>query len=72
MYLLHARWRVLPEFFLRFGLIVPVRAAFANRKMVWPLTKAWAWFLFKVPSLVRERVRGAGGKRPLAEAAAGS
>ena len=58
MYLLHARWRVLPEFFLRYGLIVPLRSMYANRKMAWPLVRAWAWFLFRAPSLVYERVRG--------------
>jgi GT2 family glycosyltransferase len=58
MYLLHARWRVLPEFFLRYGLIVPLRSMCANRKMAWPLVKAWAWFLFRAPSLLQERARG--------------
>lgn len=58
MYLLHARWRVLPEFFLRYGLIVPLRSMRSNRKMAWPLARAWGWFLFKAPSLVYERVSG--------------
>jgi len=59
MYLLHARWRVLPEFFLRYGVLVPLRSMLGNRKMVWPLVKAWGWFLSKTPSLLRERSRAA-------------
>jgi GT2 family glycosyltransferase len=58
MYLLHARWRVLPEFFLRYGVLVPLRSMLANRKLVWPQVKAWAWFLSKAPSLLQERRRG--------------
>ena len=61
MYLLHAHWRVLPSFFLRYGLITPLRAVRANRKMAWPLLKAWVWFLFRVPLLVHERMSRAGG-----------
>lgn len=60
MYLLHARWRVLPEFFLRYGLIVPLRAIYSNRELIWPQIKAWGWFLSKAPSLLQERRRGAG------------
>lgn len=58
MYLLHARWRVLPEFFLRYGLLVPLRSMYANRKLIWPQLKAWGWFLSKAPSLLQERRRG--------------
>jgi GT2 family glycosyltransferase len=66
MYVLHARKSVLPEFFLRYGLIIPLRAMRANRRMAWPLFKAWAWFLFKAPLLVRERVSGARATGPSA------
>jgi GT2 family glycosyltransferase len=58
MYLLHARWRVLPEFFLRYALVVPLRTMRANRKTVGPLCRAWAWFLYRSPSLILERVGG--------------
>lgn len=60
MYLLHARWRVLPEFFLRYGLVVPLRSALANPRMTWPLCKAIAWTVFRAPSLLRERVTDGG------------
>lgn len=59
MYLLHARWRVLPEFFLRYGVIIPLRSMLTSREYVWPLVKAWGWFLFKTPSLLLERARAA-------------
>lgn len=67
MYLLHAQWRVLPEFFLRYGLIVPLRSMRANRKMAWPLALAWGWFLCNAPSLLHERVRGPGSRELLAK-----
>jgi GT2 family glycosyltransferase len=57
LYLLHARLRVLPEFFLRYGVISFPKYLLTNRKMVWPLMKAWGWFLFKTPSLLWERFR---------------
>jgi GT2 family glycosyltransferase len=60
MYLLHARWRVLPEFFLRYALLFPVREMRADRRNVGPLCRAWAWFLRRSPALLLERVRGAG------------
>lgn len=56
MYLLHARWRVLPEFFLRYALLVPLRSMRANRQTVGPLCRAWAWFLRRSPALLLERV----------------
>ena len=60
MYLLHARWRVLPEFFLRYGVLAPLRSVRSNTGTAWPLVKAWAWFLLRAPSLVMERVRRTG------------
>lgn len=57
LYLLHAPWRVLPEFYLRYGGINLLRALGSNRGMVWPMVKAWCWFLSKSPSLVRDRSR---------------
>ena len=59
LYLLHAPARVLPEFFLRYGLVVPLRTLSARRSMAWPLLKAWGWLLLRAPSLVRERRAGA-------------
>lgn len=60
MYLLHARWRVLPEFFLRYGVLTPLRSMRSNTGTAWPLVKAWAWILLRAPSLVLERVRSDG------------
>lgn len=57
VYLLHARLRVLPEFYLRYGVINLLRALFSNRKIIWPMVKAWGWFLVKMPFLLRERFR---------------
>lgn len=54
LYLLHAPARVLPEFFLRYGLLAPLRSISA-RRAAWPLVKAWGWLLLNAPSLVRER-----------------
>ena len=58
MYLLHARWRVLPEFFLRYALAVPLRMMWDDRQTTGPLCRAWGWFLRRTPSLVRERRAG--------------
>lgn len=57
LYLLHARWRVLPEFLLRYGVVTFPRYLLINRKFVWPFLKAWGWFLAKSPSLLSERWR---------------
>ena len=57
LYLLHARWRVLPEFLLRYGVISFPKYLLTNRKFIWPLLKAWGWFLAKTPSLLSERFR---------------
>jgi GT2 family glycosyltransferase len=59
LYLLHAPLRVLPEFYLRYGLINFLRALVSNRKIVWPTTRAFGWFLFKSPSLILDRLRDA-------------
>lgn len=55
LYLLHAQLRVLPEFYLRYGVINLLRALLSDRKIVWPTIKAWGWLLLKSPSLVKER-----------------
>lgn len=57
IYLLHARLRVLPEFYLRYGVVNLLRAVGSNRKIVWPMIRAWGWFLLNAPSLLRERFR---------------
>jgi len=57
LYLLHARFRVLPEFLLRYGVISFPKYLLTNRKFIWPLIKAWVWFLAKTPSLLSERFR---------------
>lgn len=58
LYLLHARFRVLPGFLLRYGILSFPRYLFTDRKLIWPLMKAWGWFLAKTPALLSERFRG--------------
>jgi GT2 family glycosyltransferase len=55
LYLLHARARVLPEFYLRYGVINLLRALVSDRQMVWPMLRAWGWFLRKSPEFIKER-----------------
>lgn len=62
LYLLHAPARVLPEFFLRYALVVPLRSLSARRAAAWPLLKAWGWLLLRAPSLVRERRAATAGR----------
>jgi GT2 family glycosyltransferase len=57
LYLLHAPVRVLPEFYLRYGVVNLLRAIGSDRKIVWPMIKAWGWFLLKSPALLGERLR---------------
>ena len=57
LYGLHARFRVLPEFLLRYGIISFPKYLLTNRKLIWPLIRAWGWFLIKTPSLLSERFR---------------
>ncbi|HEV3470240.1 MAG TPA: glycosyltransferase family 2 protein [Pyrinomonadaceae bacterium] len=54
-YLLHARARVLPEFFLRYGVLGLVRALRSNRKIFVQTLRAWAWVIARAPVLLRER-----------------
>ena len=58
LYLLHAPLRVLPEFYLRYGVIGFLRAVVSERQSVWPRLKASGWFLLKAPGLIVERCRG--------------
>ena len=55
LYLLHARFRVLPGFLLRYGVITFPKYLLNKRKFVWPLVMAWGWFIVKTPSLLWER-----------------
>lgn len=57
LYLLHARLRVLPEFYLRYGVVNLLRALKSDRAIVWPMIKAWAWFLVNAPAFLMERYR---------------
>lgn len=57
IYLLHARLRFLPEFLFRYGVISFPKYLISDRKFIWPLIKAWIWFLAKSPSLLSERFR---------------
>jgi GT2 family glycosyltransferase len=54
-YLLHARARVLPEFFLRYGVLQTLRALGGNRKVFLQMLRAWAWLVANSPALLRER-----------------
>ena len=58
LYLLHARLRVLPEFYFRYGVIGLLRAVVLDRQRLWPRLKASGWFLLKAPSLIADRYRG--------------
>jgi GT2 family glycosyltransferase len=55
LYLIHARLRVLPEFYLRYGVVNFLRALKSDRAIVWPMIKASAWFLVNAPSFIKER-----------------
>ena len=50
LYLLHARLRVLPEFYLRYGVMNFLRAVKIDRAIVWPMIKASAWFVVNAPA----------------------
>ena len=54
-YLLHAPTRVLPEFVVRYGLVVPLRTAWRSPASSWQHARAWAWVLSQLPSLWAER-----------------
>lgn len=60
VYVLHARLRVLPEAVLRFGIVGLLHSLRADKKTFWPRAKALGWFLYRTPSLLRERYRDAG------------
>ncbi|HKO36013.1 MAG TPA: glycosyltransferase family 2 protein [Pyrinomonadaceae bacterium] len=55
LYLLHARLRVLPEFYLRYGVVNFLRALKSDRAIVWPMIKASAWFVVNAPGFIKER-----------------
>lgn len=57
LYLLHARLRVLPEFYLRYGVVNLLRALKSDRAIVWPMIKASAWFVVNAPAFLMERYR---------------
>jgi GT2 family glycosyltransferase len=54
-YLLHARARVLPEFFCRYALVALPRAALGKNGNPRALLKALLWVARRTPSLLRER-----------------
>jgi GT2 family glycosyltransferase len=54
-YLLHARARVLPEFFCRYALLALARAALSKNGNPRALLKALVWVARRTPSLLRER-----------------
>jgi GT2 family glycosyltransferase len=55
IYLLHAPLRVLPEFFLRYGLLGFLRTVFSNPRQIVPTLRAWKWTLLNARSLLSER-----------------
>ena len=55
IYLLHARLRVLPQFFLRYGLVGFLRMLYSNPQMIGPTLRAWKWTLLNARSLLSER-----------------
>ena len=57
LYLLHAPLRVLPEFYLRYGLINFLHALISDRRTAATMIKAGGWFLIKAPALIVERWR---------------
>ena len=57
LYLIHARLSVLPEFYLRYGVVKFLRALKSDRAIVLPMIKASAWFLVNAPAFLRERYR---------------
>jgi len=55
MYLLHAPWHVLPEFFARYGIIGTVRYLFNDPKRAFRTARAWIWNIFRLPTLLKDR-----------------
>lgn len=62
-YLLHARARVLPEFFVRYGVVRPLRAALSDPRSLRGTLRAWGWLVARAPALLRERRRWASPPR---------
>jgi GT2 family glycosyltransferase len=58
VYLLHARFCVIPAAFFRYGIVDLLRSLGADKKTFWPRVKALTWLLVKAPSLLSERYRG--------------
>ena len=58
-YLLHARARVLPEFFVRYGVVRPLRAAVKDPRSLRDAVRAWGWLAARAPALLKERRRWA-------------
>jgi GT2 family glycosyltransferase len=62
LYILHAHMWVLPAFFLRYGVWGLCRSAVSfNRKTASALLRALGWTVTKIPSLLADRYRLAGG-----------
>jgi len=58
VYLLHARFWVIPRAFFRYGIVDLLRSLTSDKKTFWPRVKALSWFVVKAPSLLSERYRG--------------
>lgn len=57
LYLLHAPWYVLPEFFLRYGVINTFRHVFTDPRRSLRTAKAWIWNIYQLPTLMKDRSR---------------
>ncbi len=57
LYLLHAPWTVLPEYFLRYALVDGARRLIRDRRMIGAWFKAWTWVAASAPRLLAERAR---------------
>jgi GT2 family glycosyltransferase len=55
LYLLHAEWRVIPVFALRYGVLGFVRALTTTRAELRTFVRGWAWALRNAPRLLGER-----------------
>jgi hypothetical protein len=67
LYLLHAPWTVLPEYFLRYALVDGARRLAGNRRSLGSWSRAWRWVACRTPRLLAERRRGPTAIVPEAE-----
>jgi GT2 family glycosyltransferase len=61
LYLLHARWSVLPEFLVRYAIAEGIRRLVQDRRGLGPWFRAWCWAARRAPRLLAERRRRPAG-----------